>query len=133
MEAPEKLRPIIEMSVKIQTKYGAHIITVEGKNLEEAIELLGPIAEFPRTGPNGEEDIMFRHRHTAGYDFFEIVNSDGKTFSLGQRKEGGLFPKHDRGWERYEGGNRDARPDDRTVSVPKSTIVHEDTEDDIPF
>lgn len=121
------------MSVKIQTKYGAHTITVEGKNLEEAIELLGPIAEFPRTGPKGETDIMLRHRRASGYDFYEIVNEDGQTFSLGQRKDGGgLFPKRDQGWHRYEGGNRDARDDDRTTRVPPRVETHDD-DSDLPF
>lgn len=67
---------------------------------------------LPKTGPNGETDLVLRHRVAttrAGkkVDYYSIVSEKaGKEFKFGQSQQiqGALFPK---GWEPLYGANGD--------------------------
>lgn len=91
--------------LKGSTKVGSTAIQVEAETVKELIEQLSFFNELPKSCGNcNKGDLGFRHRHTSGYDFYELVcaNPDcGHTFSLGTPKDDTtrLFPKHSEGWK----------------------------------
>lgn len=108
------------MPVEIETQVGAMLIKASAETLEQAIEMLGCTGEV---AGHAREGSVFRHRHTSGYDFYELYDPATKEFmKLGQRKDGGLYPKGE--WERWEGKREDSQP---------SRSYQSDPMDDIPF
>lgn len=71
----------------------------ECKDATEFFKKSAFYSELPSIGPNGETDLIVRHRIAKGYDFYSIESPKSKIeLKFGQRKEekGKLFPKE---WE----------------------------------
>jgi hypothetical protein len=61
-------------------------------------------SELPAVGPNGENDLVIRHRVAKGYDFYSIESAKSHLeLPFGQLKDqkGVLFPK---GWKQIQRG-----------------------------
>lgn len=90
------------MSVSMEVQVGKIKITVSGETVEQAFQNAAVVSAFPVQGPNGEQDLQMRYRKGqtqtgTKYEYYSIVSeSAGMEFKLGQRQDGGLFPK---GWE----------------------------------
>lgn len=97
---------------------GRLIIEVEGSNIKELFEQIGPVAEVldgdDSCGKCSSPHIFPRSREAQGFVYYELVCSDcGAKLSFGQHKEGGtLWPKREddngnkldnKGWHIYLG------------------------------
>jgi len=89
------------MEFEFKIKVGETEISVKesAKNHTDFFEKLSFFSNLPKTGPNGETDLVLQHKNVDGYDFYSIIcKSANKELKFGQSKKeaGKLFPK---GWE----------------------------------
>jgi hypothetical protein len=112
------------MATALKINIGKFQIQVTGKTEEDLFEQVSFWAELPcECGKCKSKNIVPQHRRTGNgkdiYDFYELRCNDCRaTYSCGQKKEGGLYPRghKDTGeWEEeYKGtGQTDSRRDDR--------------------
>lgn len=60
----------------------------ESANMKEFFQKASFISSLPSVGPNGETDLILRHRITAKGDYYSIVSEKAKQeFSIGQSKD----------------------------------------------
>lgn len=99
--------------IRIQTKVGRHMVTVEGASTVEAIEAVSEFSEMPSKCGNqqcGGTDLALKHRKAKEFDFYSLkCHSCGQELRFGQTKVGDkLFPKR---WEKPQYADRDADHD----------------------
>lgn len=118
--------------IKLITKVGPQIrVEVQGKDAKEVIAEIGFFSELNarsggKCGLCDSEHVSFRHRVHSENDFYELCCDDcGGQYAIGQRKDGGLFPRGDKdtgGWSKFEKSepkrSRDDDRDDRRTSKP---------------
>ena len=84
--------------MKMKTRVGSWEVEVEGTDLTECFNNMAEASELLshgfKCGKTGNNDIIMRVRHSGEYSFPEFFCPEsGASLSLGQRKDGGYFPK----------------------------------------
>lgn len=84
--------------MKLKTRVGSWEVEVEGDDLNDAFYKMAEASELLshgfKCGKTGNNDIIMRVRQAGEYSFPEFFNPEGQTsLSLGQKKDGGFFPK----------------------------------------
>ncbi len=84
------------------------IVTIDGTQPKEAAKAGAFWLEYQKhcgkCGKCDSENTLFTHRKQQGFDFYEAACADcGARYSFGQKREdGSLFPKRDKGWEKFQ-------------------------------
>lgn len=108
------------MPISTRIKVGnSLLITISAGDEKELIEKASFFGELPcKCGKCGGGNIAFKYRKATSrgkdYDFYELTCKDcDATYSLGQRMDGGLYPRGNKEtgeWdEKYVASDRDAR------------------------
>jgi len=82
--------------MEIEIQFGSLAkIKVEGDSDKDAMKGVGIFGEIlPKCGHCGSDALVPTCRSSGGYDYYEVkCTSCGYSLALGQRKEGGLYPK----------------------------------------
>jgi hypothetical protein len=98
-------------TIRVQTKVGRHVVTVEAATTTDVIKAVSEFSEMPNQCPHCKgTDLALKHREAKGYDFYSLkCNGEGcgRELRFGQTKGTlRLFPKQ---WEvpRYGSGDAD--------------------------
>ncbi len=88
---------------------GSVRLEVDADGPKEAIQQLTPFLDAFQPRPCGlcsSDQTRVEHRLAGGFDYYSIrCTYCGAQFDFGQHKEGGgLFPKRDKGWYKYDAG-----------------------------
>lgn len=112
------------MAIKLTTTIGNFTVEVEGETQLEAFDNMAEMAELlsvgVHCGKSGATDTIPVRRMTGDFIFREWkCVSSGATLGMGQKKEGGLFPRRkdkegnwleDNGWQTWAARKKEMQP-----------------------
>lgn len=111
--------------MKLSTTIGNFTVEVEGETQEELFSNMAEMAELlsagAACGKSGQTDTIPRKRVSGEYTFYEwYCVSSGAALALGQKKNGGFFPKRkdkntgdyldNNGWQTWSERKQDMQP-----------------------
>jgi hypothetical protein len=99
------LEGFMEFKIKMKIGQTELEITDTADNVKQMFKQVAFYNDLPSVGPNGETDVVFRHRVTSkGHEYYSLVSKQAnKEFRLGQTKDNqSLYPK---GWEELYSAN----------------------------
>tara|TARA_Y100001973_G_C5033690_1_gene249326 strand:- start:30 stop:410 length:381 start_codon:yes stop_codon:yes gene_type:complete len=110
--------------MKLSTTIGNYTVEVEGETQEELFGNMAEMAELlsagATCGKSGQTDTIPRKRVSGEYTFFEwFCVSSGAALALGQKKNGGFFPKRkdkngeyldNNGWQTWSERKQEMQP-----------------------
>jgi len=95
--SPPQLAPLQLVS---EHRVGLQTITLRASTLRDLWREMATLEELPPTcGLCGSIDLMPAYRRVREFEFFSLAcRACGGYLKLGQRQDGGLFPKRHLGW-----------------------------------
>lgn len=130
-------QPENNMQIKLITKVGPNLLVeVFAADIKDAIKDISFFNELAarsggKCGLCESENVSLRHRSHEANDFFELACGDcGGQYAIGQRKDGGLYPRGDKetgGWSKFQ---KQARNDDHEDRKSKPAPKKQSTSDD---